>query len=285
MSKSAEFAITIDCGGERLIGVVHPASAPSSTGLLVVVGGPQYRVGSHRQFVLLARHLASQGIPSLRFDCRGMGDSSGIFPGFEGVSVDISAAIDALLRHQPAVRRVVLWGLCDAAAAALIYAPSDRRVAALVLLNPWVRTEQSIAKAYLRHYYWERLRSAAFWREFLAGKLNPMRMIHDLAENVRAGTQVHPAETAEPMPGNFVERMRQATGQFSGPILFVLSGRDLTAAEFSDLTGTAAWKRALARPGIEWLRIPEATHTFPSREWRDMVAAHTVQWVKRIPAD
>ena len=30
-------------------------------GVLIVVGGPQYRVGSHRQFALLANHLAGQG--------------------------------------------------------------------------------------------------------------------------------------------------------------------------------------------------------------------------------
>jgi exosortase A-associated hydrolase 1 len=284
MNSALEFPIAFNCAGEELIGIVHPAEIPSSTGVLVIVGGPQYRVGSHRQFVLLARHLARHGVPTARFDCRGMGDSSGAFPGFEGISVDIAAAIDAMLRHQPAVRRVVLWGLCDAAAAALMYAPSDRRVAGLVLLNPWVRTEQTLARTYLRHYYRERILSSAFWSELLGGKLNPVRMVRDLGANLKAGRREAVRQSDVPMSGTFVDRMRQALDLFPGPILVVLSGKDTTAAEFSDLAGTASWKQALARDDIDWFRIAAATHTFSTREWRDTVAERTEQWVKGISA-
>ncbi|KAB8057318.1 hydrolase 1, exosortase A system-associated, partial [Janthinobacterium violaceinigrum] len=59
----------------RLVGILSLPAAPGPRGVLIVTGGPQYRVGSHRQFVLLARALAAQGVPVLRFDLRGMGDS------------------------------------------------------------------------------------------------------------------------------------------------------------------------------------------------------------------
>ena len=45
-----------------------------ATAVLVVVGGPQVRAGSHRHFVQLARHLATHGHAVMRFDVRGMGD-------------------------------------------------------------------------------------------------------------------------------------------------------------------------------------------------------------------
>ena len=48
-----------------------------------MVGGPQYRVGSHRQFTLMARAFAAAGYPVLRFDYRGIGDSEGESRGFE----------------------------------------------------------------------------------------------------------------------------------------------------------------------------------------------------------
>ncbi|NND69017.1 MAG: hydrolase 1, exosortase A system-associated, partial [Halioglobus sp.] len=73
-----------------------------------MVGGPQYRVGSHRQFTLLARHLAAQGFTSLRFDYSGMGDSEGVRARFDNVREDVEAALDALLAAAPGVRRVVL---------------------------------------------------------------------------------------------------------------------------------------------------------------------------------
>jgi len=55
----------------------------AACGVLIVVGGPQYRVGSHRQFLLLSRRLAAEGHPVMRFDYRGMGDASGAMRGFE----------------------------------------------------------------------------------------------------------------------------------------------------------------------------------------------------------
>ena len=57
--SAPERGIVFGCAGEELVGVVHPVASPVARGVLVVVGGPQYRVGSHRQFVLLARRLAA----------------------------------------------------------------------------------------------------------------------------------------------------------------------------------------------------------------------------------
>ncbi|MDQ2695687.1 MAG: hydrolase 1, exosortase A system-associated, partial [Pseudomonadota bacterium] len=110
-----ETAFVFACRGDELPGILHHGAAGAARGLLLVVGGPQYRVGSHRQFVLLARDLAAAGIPVLRFDYRGMGDAGGDFAGFEGVDDDIAAALDAFFARCPGLREVVLWGLCDAA--------------------------------------------------------------------------------------------------------------------------------------------------------------------------
>ena len=88
-----EQALTFDCEADALVGILHVPAAPCDVGVVVIVGGPQYRAGSHRQFVLLARELAAAGYAVLRFDYRGMGDSGGEPRDFERVSVDIAAAI------------------------------------------------------------------------------------------------------------------------------------------------------------------------------------------------
>ena len=181
--------LRIDCEGQALVGLLsEPASASASasasesdliatpapdTGVLLIVGGPQYRVGSHRQFTLLGRALAGAGVPCLRLDYRGMGDAQGDQRDFEAVDADIAAAIDAWQREQPALKRVVLWGLCDAASAALLYVHRrrDPRVAGLCLANPWVRTATSLARAQVKHYYLDRLRQPAFWRKLLSGRV------------------------------------------------------------------------------------------------------------------
>jgi len=92
-----EQALVFDCQGEQLIGIIHQGESEIRIGVLIVVGGPQYRVGSHRQFLLLARALALHGTPVMRFDVRGMGDSGGEQRFFDQLDDDIRAAVDCNL--------------------------------------------------------------------------------------------------------------------------------------------------------------------------------------------
>ena len=145
--RFSEEAIAFPCAGEQLLGIIaHPEQA-KRTGVLIIVGGPQYRLGSHRQFLLLARVLSVAGYPVMRFDYRGMGDSTGEMRNFEAVDADIAAAIDAFMVACPELEHFVLWGLCDAASASLLYlhACEDERLSGFVLLNPWVRSVATLA--------------------------------------------------------------------------------------------------------------------------------------------
>ena len=276
----SEKALTFDCAGETLVGVLSLPASPGTRGVLIVVGGPQYRVGSHRQFTLLARHLASSGIPALRFDYRGMGDSTGEVRSFEAVSDDLHRAIDAFFEHAPMLKDVVIWGLCDAASAALIYAHRDARVRGLVLLNPWVRTVQGLARAELKHYYGARLLTRAFWGKLLSGEVNVLQSVRSLAASAAAA--VAPGKRNEG-PASLPDRMHDGLRRFQGKALLVLSGNDLTAQEFKDAAaGSPAWQALLQQPRIARCELPEANHTFSTRAWRDRVADWTCDWVKHI---
>ena len=57
-----ERAVSFACQGDALYGVLSLPQGACTRGVLIVVGGPQYRAGSHRQFTLLARSLAAQGL-------------------------------------------------------------------------------------------------------------------------------------------------------------------------------------------------------------------------------
>lgn len=270
-----ESAVLFACEGDELVGVIaEPEKACGDVGVLIVVGGPQYRVGSHRQFVLMARHLADAGVSCMRFDYRGMGDAGGGQRDFENVGADIRAAIDVFTTLMPAVRRVVLWGLCDGASAACFYAPTDERVAGLVLLNPWVKTAQGEASTYLRHYYLKRLFDMSFWKKLLSGGVSIGRSAGEVLGAAKAATGAEQNDLALP------DRMAEALIRSGKPVQVILSGRDYVAREFERAAASARWRRALS--SAQLLRIDAADHTFSSREWRNEVARATHAWVREL---
>ena len=285
-----ETAITFECGGASLVGIVHPSATPARRGIVFVVGGgPQYRVGGHRQLTQWSRIVAAAGTPVLRFDYTGMGDSHGGFRGFEQIQDDICSAIDELVSRIPEIQEVVLWGECDAASAILFYAWQDPRVQGLVLLNPWVRTAAGEAKAILHSYYLSRLMQPSFWRKVASLRFNPVASLRSAIGVVRRSRSTAPssgrtsaAATTDiqarlPLPDRLLEGLRR----FGGPVLLVLSGRDLVAREFEELLRISpAWQSEFARRQITRHVLPEGDHTFSSATQRARVVAWALDWLR-----
>lgn len=280
MSTHAETSITFACNGVDLVGVLHRARGEQQAfGVVIIVGGPQYRVGSHRQFVLQARALAAAGYPVLRFDYRGMGDSGGEPRTFESIEDDVRAAIDALLEYAPALRGVFLFGLCDAASAALMYASSDARVSGLIVANPWVRTSVGQAKTIVRHYYAQRFLQRSFWKKVFAGDLRMFQAVRGLVGAWRLARQKTGAPAAANERG-FLERMLAGLEMLRVPILILISEHDLTAQEFTDLCKESPrWARACSGTHVRKSILAGADHTFSSHAALSHVNEITAQWL------
>jgi len=281
-----EQALVFGCAGELLLGVLSPSAEPSTVGVVIVVGGPQYRAGAHRQFVSLARALAEAGFPALRFDYRGMGDSSGALRDFEQASADLDAAVTALQAAQPQVRKVVLWGLCDGASAALLYLHEhpDPRVAGLALLNPWVRSEASLAKTHVKHYYLQRLREREFWRKLASGKV-ALGAVTGLLANLRAAIGGGPGGGTAAAHAPFQTRMARAWAAYAGPVLLLLSEHDYTAREFGEFTvASAEWQQAMRRCEPTRVQVEGADHTCSSPGAQRAVEAATARWLAQTVA-
>jgi exosortase A-associated hydrolase 1 len=279
-----ETGICFACEGCWLYGVLSVPEQPARRGVLIVVGGPQYRIGSHRQFVALARSLAQAGIAVMRFDYRGMGDSEGEARDFGSVDADLRAAIDAFTAQVPEVREVVLWGLCDAASAALFYAHQDRRVSGLALANPWARTEAGAARATLKHYYLSRLVQPGLWKKILNGRFDYraslrsfMKLCSSLGSKAAPQTEGQGGAAAQ---GDLPQRMLDGFARFNGNTLFLISGADLTAREFEDMASAPAWRRPMRNGRVSRRVLAGADHTFSRAAWRDQAAALTLEWLR-----
>jgi exosortase A-associated hydrolase 1 len=213
---------------------------------------------------------------------------------FEAVNSDIKAAIDQFKSAMNGVENIVLWGLCDAASACSFFAPTDTRVKGLVLVNPWVRTEQGLAKALVTDYYWERLTSRSFWKKVLSGHFRIgesftsfAKALGKLFSNQFSSRKPH-TDTRKPdnknSPPSAEElpiRVRNSIESFNGKSLLILSGNDLTAAEFINTTkADRKWRKLLKRPAFTHKTLKDADHTFSSRKWREDVCLWTVEWIE-----
>ena len=217
--------ITFPCAGETLAATLDAGTAAGDTGILIVSGGNELRIGAHRGMAELAARLAAAGMPVLRFDRRGIGDSTGDNGGWESSAADIAAAA-AAFRNATEVTRIVGFGNCDAATALALFGGVD----ALVLANPWLGdgADALPPAAAIRSRYAERLRDPRALFRLVTGGVSIAKLARGLRKVV-----------ATPSQSPLAERMAQALTAFPGPVTLLLASRDNTAIGFR-----AAWQGA-----------------------------------------
>jgi exosortase A-associated hydrolase 1 len=254
-------ALRFSCQGCSLIGIIDVPERILQRGVLILADAAQYRVGGHRQFTLLSRALAARGIPVMRFDRRGMGDSDGEAGNADALADDIGAAIKEFFLHAPGMDEIVLLGLGDGASAAALYAGGDERVKGLVLLNPEVgpSIEESQAP---RTAALARLLEGGFWKKVAAARLE-----------AGAAHPPRPLQAAAPgAAGALPQRVAASLAAFRGQVLVVLGGEAPAGQEFARLM-------ARHQLGCRRVEIAGADHHFARREWRDEVATRSANWI------
>ncbi len=242
--------MTIDCGGDALGATLDEADG--RTGLLIVSGGTQTRIGAHRGMARLAAAVAVAGFPVFRFDRRGMGDSAGLDPGFMASGPDIAAAAAAFRAACPNVARVTGFGLCDGATALILHHQAAG-LDGLILANPWVIEPQAglPPPAAIRRRYVERLCSPTAWRRLLTGAIDYRAAVRGVSSVLR---RAEPAPLAGAM-AHALERSKAMTD-------IVLANGDATAIAFE-----AEWRGARfhgVRDDAFITRLQTASHSFAS---------------------
>jgi len=224
--------ISFSCAGAELAGSLD--AADGATGLVMVTGGSQTRVGSHRMYERLAKVLAEKGYSCLRYDRRGVGDSAGEDPGFRGSGPDIAAAVAALTRECPALAHVVGFGLCDGASA-IALGGREARLDALILVNPWLVEAEAgePPAAAVRAHYRKRLLSLEGWKKLLSGAVDYRKLLGGLS---RISSKQDGAPLArETASALSAARIRAWLILAGGDATAIAAEQELKAAAFSGL--------------------------------------------------
>lgn len=287
--NAEEIPLVFSCEGSELIGVVHLPEQVRARGVLfVVAGGSQYRGGMCRMQLQLARDWAAHGVPVMRFDHRGLGDSAGEFKGYSDIEADLGAALEAFKQQVPDLQEVVMWGGCDAASATLINAWKFPEVTGIVLGNPWVHNEKTADKVAIMHFS-QRLREKDFWLKVVRLQYNPLPALQTLIRSAfaplakrLAGQATPPAQAYRDDPGlHHLVRMRNGLQRFKGDMLMLMSGRSLVSQEFDILVADdAAWQQAMRTPRLVTRHdLADADQAFSTMATRAEVSSTTLQWV------
>ncbi|MGI9649418.1 MAG: alpha/beta hydrolase [Acidimicrobiia bacterium] len=150
-----EHEVKFRSGDLNLAGTLSPPQDGSGTAVLLVTGsGPIDRDSNTKRMPLdvtcqIARHLAENGIGSLRYDKRGVGDSDGSYKaaGFLDNVDDARAAMD-FLRRQPGIQgdRVFIAGHSEGALIAAAIAGGDDPPAGAALLAGSAQTGEQVLR-------------------------------------------------------------------------------------------------------------------------------------------
>lgn len=246
--------------------------AAGATGLLLLNAGIVHRIGPHRINVRLAREAATLGVPSLRFDLAGRGDSlpaaSGL-PYDEQAAADVCEAVATLCRYAR-VDSVMVFGICSGADDSLAAAMKEPRITSLVMFDPPIYPNlRWRLRSYLGKLRKFGIRGGI--ERFLA-----MRQIMagvDIDEGDNYGRDVLPLQ-------EYRARLRALVDR-GAAVRLVYSGSSCDDTDF------LAQRRTVLQPaGLEGLVeaefLPDVDHVVSTRAAQDLLVARLHDWIARL---
>lgn len=282
-ARVRESPITISRGEERLLGVLAEGEETAPFTAVLLNAGALRHIGPNRMWVETARRWAAHGVPTVRVDLAGIGDSDGDANSLErdeGLYVPryVDQTIEVLdaLCERGLPPRFVLAGLCSGAYWSLQAALEDERVAAAFMVNPralfwdWdvgaVRDARNVRKA-LR---------AETWGKLISGRITRERVV-TIARGMAVALTSLPARMRARRPGgeDGADRLTSALDRLEANGTELLGVFTADEPVFEELTRDGGLERMRARRNVRVKSIPGplTSHTLEPLPLQRAVAA------------
>lgn len=261
---------------QHLVGTLSQSAqpAPHAVAFVLFNAGVVSRVGPRRFNVKLARHLASQGFHSLRFDLSGQGDSqrsSSTAPHEANVRADLKAAMDQL-NAATGIKRFVVAGICSGANAGFDVAQHDPRVVGLWMLDGHAYgTFKSRLMRYRLQLTREFKATLALWVAKLLGK-HPSKP----QEPARRARHAQPGPTRDQFASRMqalVDREVRVLMMYSSDVLWQYSYQN----QFRD-----TFKGQAFVDKVECTYLPDIDHTLTTLASQQEVITRIGAWAQTL---
>ena len=292
--------------GLRLFGILHEPADGRNADLAFILLSPgvKMRVGPGRLYLKLTELLVGFGIPVLRFDCHGLGDSEGTLPeeqlrdvyGQIEVGRFVNDTIDAMnwMQQRLGTRRFILSGLCGGAITGLLAGARDQRVAGLLALGitPLLASKSADPSRYMTtgqledigRTYLQKLLKPQAWLRLLTLRTDFRLLWRAVSRVVRRRQPAPPAapppaadDNASPLfPPAFFQLLNSKQ-----PMLLIFGGTDRLGFEFEEKF-VARYRDRLAQFGDRYqaYTIAQANHVLSFREWQDEMVSVSAAWLR-----
>jgi uncharacterized protein len=295
--------------GLKLFGILEMPDSPAVSDLAVLMLSPgvKMRVGPQCLYRTMTKEFLRFGIPVLRFDCHGLGDSDGTLPEellrdvYNHIEVGrfVDDTVDAMdwLQREHGISRFILSGLCGGAITGLLAGERDRRVAGLlgIGLTAVLASRAADASRYMtegelrgaRQMYLRRLLSPQAWFRLFTLKADYRLIGRLIAQTFRpkAAAPPPPAAAAPGPDDNANPRFPPAffsmlsTGR---PMLLVFGGSDRLQWEFEEKFVARHRDRLASLPPIWDVHVvPQANHVLSASGWQREMLDVSRAWLQR----
>ncbi len=260
--RAAESIYTIRNSAGEMFGILaEPPRTSVDLCLLFLNPGATRHIGPNRMWVEAARRWTARGIPSLRLDLAGIGESDGASVlGVPELYQDhlveqVECAIQTL-EHRIGARRFAAVGLCSGAFWALHAAARNRAIRSAVLLNPrlfsWdpeVDRVRALRRAVKGLVTW------SDWRRVVGGRIQ----LDDIKRMIADGFRARSARDRRPFQlqmASFAKLCRELDRHQTRVTLLFSEGEPL----LREMQEEAALPPESGR--VRSIRVPAGGHTF-----------------------
>lgn len=291
--------------GLRLFGVLHHSHGDGAQelGVLLLSPGVKMRVGPQRLYLRLTELFVRLGMPVLRFDFFGLGDSEGRLPEqqlkdvYNHIEVGrfVDDTVDAMdwMQQHFGTRRFILAGLCGGAVTGLLAGARDARVAGLLGLGitPLLASKSADPSRYMTagqledigRTYLQKLLDPTAWVRLITLQTD-FRLLWRSVVRSRITLRHETPVTAIPEDDNASPLFPPAFFEMqssSRPMLLVFGGSDRLHWEFQEKFVQRHGERLRALPPVYDVHVIEnANHVLSFTPWQTELVDTSARWLR-----